>query len=83
MQLARYRRHTQQVAESIRQLQRNKRADPKLDAVVTAAALGGLTQRFAEMWLVHRAIDCTLEHAIDHVSQLCLNALGINHRPKT
>jgi AcrR family transcriptional regulator len=82
MQLARYRRHIQEVAESIRQLQRNKRADPRLDPVIAAAALGGLTQRFAETWLVHRAIDCTLEHAIDHVAQICLNALDIKHRPK-
>ena len=48
-------RHTERVAETIRQLQRRKLADPKLDPMITAAALGALTYRFAEMWLVHGA----------------------------
>jgi AcrR family transcriptional regulator len=77
MRLARHTRHTEQVAETIRQLQRKKLADPTLDPMVTAAALGALTYRFAEMWLVHGAIDCTLEHAIEQVSQIFSNALRL------
>jgi hypothetical protein len=45
--------------------------------MITAAALGALTYRFAEMWLVHGAIDCTLEHAIEQVSQIFSNALRL------
>jgi AcrR family transcriptional regulator len=77
MRLARHARHNEQVAETIRQLQRKKLADPGLDPIITAAALGALTYRFAEMWLVHGAIDCTLEHAIEQVSHIFANALRL------
>jgi AcrR family transcriptional regulator len=77
MRLARHKRYTEQVAETIRQLQRKKLADASLDPMITAAALGALTYRFAEMWLVHGAIECTLEHAIEQVSQIFSNALRL------
>jgi AcrR family transcriptional regulator len=81
LRLERHRRYTEQVAGSIRQLQRSKLADPNLDPIVTAAALGALTYRFAEMWLVHGAIECTLEHALEQVSQIFANALRLKDRP--
>jgi AcrR family transcriptional regulator len=77
MRLARHTRHTEQVAETIRHLQRKKLADASLDPMITAAALGALAFRFAEMWLVHGAIDCTLDHAIEQVSQLFSNAIRL------
>lgn len=77
MRLARHKRYTERVAESIRQLQRNKLADPKLDPMIAAAALGSLTYRFAEMWLVHGAIDCTVEQAIKQVTMIFVNALRL------
>jgi AcrR family transcriptional regulator len=77
LRLARHKRHTEQVAESIRQLQRRKLADPKLDPTITAAALGALTYRFAEMWLVHEAVDCTLDQAVDQVSRIFVNAMRL------
>jgi AcrR family transcriptional regulator len=77
IRLARHKRHTEQVAETIRQLQRRKLADPTLDPLITAAALGALTYRFAEMWLVHGAIECTLEHAIEQVTQIFANSLRL------
>lgn len=77
LRLARHQRHTERAAETIRQLQRRKLADPKLDPMVTAAALGALTYRFAEMWLVHGAIDCTLEHAVEQVSRIFANAIRL------
>lgn len=77
LRLSRHKRHTERAAETIRQLQRRKLADPKLDPMLTAAALGALTYRFAEMWLVHGAIDCTLEHAVDQVSRIFANAIRL------
>jgi AcrR family transcriptional regulator len=77
LRLARHQRHTEQVAGTIRQLQRRKLADPKLDPMVTAAALGALTYRFAEMWLVHDAVDCTLEHAVEQVSRIFANSIRL------
>ncbi len=84
MRLARHKRHTEQVADIIRQLQRRKLADPKLDPMLTAAALGGLTHRFAEMWLVHGAIDTTLKHAIEQLSFIFANSINLKERePKS
>jgi AcrR family transcriptional regulator len=77
MRLRRHQRYTERVAATIRQMQRRKVADPKLDPMITAAALGALTYRFAEMWLVHGAIDATLEHAVEQVSRIFENALRI------
>jgi AcrR family transcriptional regulator len=78
LRLSRFQRHTERAAERIRQLQRKKLADSKLDPLLTAAALGALTSRFAEMWLVHRAVDSTLEHAVDQVSRILTNAIGLS-----
>jgi AcrR family transcriptional regulator len=78
LRLSRFQRHTERAAQRIRQLQRSKRADPKLDPLLAAAALGALTSRFAEMWLVHRAVDSTLEHAVDQVSRILTNAIRLS-----
>jgi AcrR family transcriptional regulator len=77
IRLARHKRYTEQVAELIRQLQRRKLADTTLDPLITAAALGALSYRFAEMWLVHGAVECTLEDAIEQLSQIYANAIRL------
>jgi AcrR family transcriptional regulator len=77
LRLSRHKRHTERVADTIRQLQRRKLADPKLDPMVTATALGALTYRFAEMWLVQGAVDCTLDHAVDQLSRIFANAIRL------
>ena len=74
---ARHQDYSDQVADSIRQLQRRKLADATLDPVVTAAALGALTHRFAEMWLVQGAVDCSLEDGVEQVARIYVNALGL------
>jgi AcrR family transcriptional regulator len=78
LRLSRYQRHTERAAERIRQLQRRKLADPKLDPLLAAAALGALTSRFAEMWLVHGAVDSTLEHAVAQISRIVTNAIRLS-----
>jgi AcrR family transcriptional regulator len=77
LRLTRHKSYTQRAAQTIRQLQRKKLADPKLDPILTAAALGALTDRFAEMWLVHGAIECTLEHAVDQISRIFANSIRL------
>lgn len=78
LRLSRHQRQTERAAARIRQLQRLKRADPKLDPMLAAAALGALTSRFAEMWLVHKAVDCTLDHAVDQISRILTNAIRLD-----
>jgi AcrR family transcriptional regulator len=78
---ARHERYRDQVAESIRQLQRRGLADPRLDPVVAAAAVGALTSRFAEVWLVEGSVDCSLEDGADQVATFLANALGLERPP--
>jgi AcrR family transcriptional regulator len=77
LRLSRHQAYTERVAETIRQLQRRKLADAKLDPMLTAAALGALTYRFAEMWLVHGAVDSTLEHAVEQVTRIFSNSIRL------
>jgi AcrR family transcriptional regulator len=75
--LARHRQYTAQVAESIRQLQKRGMADKALDPVVAAAVVGALTGRFAELWLVQGAVKCSFDDAVEQVTRLIVNALGV------
>jgi AcrR family transcriptional regulator len=77
LRLARHKRLTQRVAEIIRRLQRRKLADPKLDPEITAAALGGLTHRFAELWFVQGAVDCSFKDGVDQLTRLFVNAVKL------
>lgn len=70
-------RATEQITESLRELQARGMVDPTLDPALTAAALGALTYRFAEMWLVQGAVDVSLEDGVEQVARLVTNALGI------
>lgn len=74
--LARHRQYASQVAESIRQMQKRKVADRRLDPTIAAAVVGALTGRFAELWLVQGAVDCSFDDAVEQVTQLIVNALG-------
>ncbi len=77
MRVTRHRRYTERVANSIRHLQTQELADTHLEPVLAAAALGALTSRFTEMWLVHGAIECTLDQAVEQVAQIFANMLGL------
>ena len=78
MMLGRHRQYSAQVADSIRELQRRGLADTTLNPEVAAAGIGALTGRFAELWLVQGAIDCSMETAVEQVTKLIVNALGIS-----
>jgi AcrR family transcriptional regulator len=75
--LARHKQYNKQVADSIRQLQRHGLADPNLDPAIAAAGLGSMTSRFAEMWLVQGFVDCRFEQAVEQITRLFVNALGL------
>ena len=78
LMLSRHEKYAEQIAESIRELQRRKLADPSLDPAVAAAAIGAMTGRFAELWLVQNAVECTMDTAVDQMTKLLVNALGIS-----
>ena len=74
---ARQQRYAEQVADSIRELQRRGLADPRLKPTVAAAALGSMTSRFAETWLVQGAVKATLDQAAEQLALLFLNAMRL------
>jgi AcrR family transcriptional regulator len=81
LRLESHARYSQQVAASIRSLQEHGLADPDLDPTIAAAALGAMTSRFPEMWLVQGAVTCTMDEAVDQLTRLFVNALGLSDRP--
>jgi AcrR family transcriptional regulator len=74
---ARHAKYNGLISESIRQLQLRGMADPALDPAIAAAALGSMTDRFAEMWLAQGWVDCDLEKGAEQVTRLFVNALGL------
>jgi len=81
MRHARYRENDTQVADSIRQLQERGRADPTLDADIAASALGAMTLRFAEMWLVQGYVECTDNDAVEQLTKIFVNTLQLRDKP--
>ena len=72
-----HREDVAQVADSIRLLQRRGLADRALDPTVAAAALGAMSDRFAELWLANHGLDCDFETGVDTFTRLFVNALGL------
>jgi AcrR family transcriptional regulator len=75
MRVARRQQYRDDVATSIRHLQRRGMADPSLDPAIAAAALGAMTERFTEALLVERSVDCTIEEAASTLTALYVNTL--------
>lgn len=75
---ARHEHYSKQVADSIRALQARGLADPALDPKIAAAALGAMTSRFPEMWLVQGAVTTSFDKAVDQLARLFVNALGMS-----
>jgi AcrR family transcriptional regulator len=77
VRLVRQRHYNSEVSASIHQLQEHGLADPGLDPMITAWMLGAMTNRFAEMWLVQGLVECGFDDAVEHMSRLFANALGL------
>jgi AcrR family transcriptional regulator len=78
MRRARHERDREQVADSIRQLQRRGLADPNVDPTIAAAGLGAMTWRFAELWLVDGVLDCSFDEGVEQLTTLFVNALQLS-----
>jgi AcrR family transcriptional regulator len=77
VRMERHERYSAQVASSIRDLQQHGLADPDLDPHIAAAALGSITSRFPELWLVQGAVTCSFDEAVDQLTKIFVNALGL------
>ena len=80
LRMERHARSSQQVADSIRSLQEHGLADPDLDPEIASAALGAMSSRFPELWLVQGAVHCSMDEAVDQLTRLFVNALGLSDR---
>jgi AcrR family transcriptional regulator len=70
-------RYRGQVANSIRQMQRRGMADPELDPLVASTALGAMTTRFPELWLVDGELDCSFDKGVEQLTRVFVNGLGL------
>ena len=66
-----------EVANSIRTLQRYGLADPRLEPTIAAAALGSMTYRFPEMWFVQQLLDCDFDEGVEQLTLIFVRALGL------
>jgi len=73
--------YDQQLIDSLRTLQARGQADPTVDVEVAAPALVAMMNRFAEMWLVQGYLDFDLEHGVDELTKIWVNALGLKEEP--
>jgi AcrR family transcriptional regulator len=63
---------------SIRGLQRQGKVDTRLDPAMAADALGAMIARVAELWLVQGYRDYKFDKAVEQLSLLWSNALGLS-----
>jgi AcrR family transcriptional regulator len=80
MRFARHQGYNKRIGDSIRQLQRHGLADEHLQPQVVAAILGAMTQRFAEMWLVQGIVKPTFNDAVEQLTLVFVNALGLRNQ---
>jgi len=66
---------------SIRHMQKDGLVDGRLDPAIAADALGAMVARFAELWLVQGYRDYDFDEAVEQLSILWANALGLDPEP--
>jgi AcrR family transcriptional regulator len=65
---------------AIRRLQRDGLVDKRIKPSMAADALGAMVARFAELWLVQGYRDYDFDDAVEQLTILWGNALGLEHR---
>jgi AcrR family transcriptional regulator len=71
-------RHFADRAErAIRRLQKEGVADPAIDPEIAAVALGSMVARFAELWLVEDWAEFDFDGAVQQLTLLWANAIGL------
>jgi AcrR family transcriptional regulator len=74
---ARHHYYHEEMANSIRSLQRHGLVDADLDPEVTAAALGSMTFRFPEMWFVQGLFEYDFDEGVEQFTRVFVRALGL------
>jgi AcrR family transcriptional regulator len=79
---ARQRHFAERAERSIRRLQEAGAADPDIDPGIAAVALGAMIGRFAELWLVEDWAKWDVDEAVEQVTRLWVNAIGLQEPKK-
>jgi AcrR family transcriptional regulator len=74
---ATHKHFAERAERSIRRLQRERAVDRTLDPAIAAMALGAMVARFAELWLVQGYADYDFDLAVEQLTALWCNALGL------
>jgi AcrR family transcriptional regulator len=75
--MRRQRHFADRAERAIRRLQAEGAADPQIDPQIAAVALGSMVGRFAEVWLVEDWARFDFDTAVDQVTRLWANAIGL------
>jgi hypothetical protein len=75
--MRRQKHFAERAERAIRPLQRQKAADPAIDPEIAAVALGAMIGRFAELWLIEGWSDYDFDSAVEQVTRLWANAIGV------
>lgn len=62
---------------TIRQLQSEGKADPRINPAIASVALGAMVGRFAELWLSQGYREYDFDEVVEQMSILWTNALGV------
>jgi AcrR family transcriptional regulator len=80
--MQRQKHFAERAERSIRRLQAAGAADPAVDAEIAAVALGSMVARFAELWLVEEWNSFDFDEAVEQVTRLWANAIGLRDKPR-
>jgi AcrR family transcriptional regulator len=73
--MANQKHFSKRAEDACRRQQRVHMADPTLDPMIAADALGAMTSRFAELWLVQGYRNYDFDEVVEQLSLICANAL--------
>lgn len=80
--IQRQKHFAERAEQATRRLQKAGLADPAVDPGIAAVALGSMIGRFAELWLIEKWDDYEFEEAVDQVTLLWANAIGLDETAK-
>jgi AcrR family transcriptional regulator len=75
--MASQRQFADRAVRAIERLQREGRADPRVNPAIAADALGSMIGRFAELWLTQGYREYEFDEVVDQLSLLWTNALQL------
>jgi hypothetical protein len=79
--MASMRHFVERSERSIRRLQAEGQADPRVNPALASDALGAMVARFAELWLTQGYRRYDFDEAVDQLSLLWAKAIGLEDQP--